>query len=517
VSAQVATVRAWWHVKHPGPTLGARLDTLYMVAISVGIFGSLLYGTASSALSRWVTPTTVAEWGPGIALVALAAIARWGTWQGPVVFAEADIGFLLGAPLSRRALAARPLARAVALGAGGGALVASVTLVGLGGRGRGVDAGDVVGLTLGLAMLGALGVAGAGLVQCSARASRAAAFALPLSVAAGAGLVVAARSGSGAQKAVLWSGPWGWAVQPVASGTAAAGGALIALAVVTAAAVVGVARRFGACPTERHLVRAEAHAGARASAWAFDARTARLALQRAGGPGRARAARTLRPPRRPGLAIPWRDASSGLRAPVRTLGTAVFAGCAAALAVAAAPHLAAEPIAALGTYVAAGIVLEPMRLEVDHPSTSLVLLRRPYGRILLAHLAVPIAVVALAAAVAGGAVGAFGDLPDHGAALVVLAVGLVPSVVACAALSSRRGGRVPISVLAAGAAGDPTGGGGTVIAWLLRWPLTAAILGALPLVIVAHTSALANSLPLAVVIEAVAPFVLGAMMLRSER
>jgi hypothetical protein len=515
VSAQVATVRAWWHVKRPGPTLGARLDTLYMVAISTAILGALLYGTASSALSNWITPVTVAQWGPAIVLVALAAVARWGSWQGPVVFAEPDVGFLLGAPLSRRSLAARPLARAVAWGACGGALVAAVTLVGLGGRGRGVDAFEVVGLTLGLALVGVLAVGLAGHVQCSARASRVAAIALPLSVLVGAGLVALARSG--AEKVVLWSGPWGWALQPVAGSTAAAIGALVALALVTALVVLGAARGFGSCPTERHVVRAEAHAGARASAWNWDARTARLALARAGGPSRTRAARSLRPPRRAALVIAWRDASSSLRAPTRMLGAAVLGAASGALAVAAAAHAAAEPIAALGIYLSASIVLEPLRLEVDHPSTSQILLRQAYGRVLLAHLAVPIAIVASAVALAGAGVAAVGDLPKHGGALVVIAVLVVPAIAACAALAARRGGRVPISVLAAGAAGDPTGGGGTVIAWLVRWPAAAAVLGALPLIIVAQTPALANGLPLAVVIAACAPVALGAVLAGSTR
>jgi hypothetical protein len=177
----------------------------------------------------------------------------------------------------------------------------------------------------------------------------------------------------------------------------------------------------------------------------------------------------------------------------------------------------AEPIAALGIYLAASIVLEPLRLEVDHPSTSQILLRRPFGRVLLAHLAIPIAIVAGAVAVAGAGVAAVGDLPEHGGALVVLAVLVVPTVVACAALASRRGGRVPISVLAAGAASDPTGGGGTVIAWLLRWPAAAAVLGALPLVIVAQTRALANGLPLALAIAACAPVVLGAVLAGTTR
>jgi hypothetical protein len=514
---RVGAVRAWWRVTRPGRSLGARLDTLYMVAISTGIFGALLYGTASSALATTITPATVPQWGPAVALVGLVAIARWGTWQGPVVFAAPDVAFLLGAPLSRRALAARPLARATALGAGAGAVVAAVTLVGLAGDGRGVGTGPAAGLALGLALLAVLGVALAGRVQCSARWSRAAAVALPLAVAVGAGLVAVARTSHAARTAVLWSGPWGWALQPVAgASTASSVAALAALAAVTTGTVVATARGFAACPTERHVVRAEARAGAVASAWAFDARTARLTLQRAGGAKRARATRHLSAPRRAALAVPWRDAASALRAPGRTLTGAALAAGASALAIAAAAHAAAEALAVLGTYLAASTLLEPLRMETDQPSASQVLLRRPFGRVLLGHLAVPLAVMASAAALAGAAVAAAGALPARGGALALMAVAVVPTVVGCAALSSRRGGRLPMSVLAVGSAADPVGGG-VVIAWLLAWPATAAVIGGLPLVLVARGTSLSNALTLALALAALAPPALAVTLAGSER
>jgi len=517
VGGRVGALRAWWRVTRPGPSLGSRLDRLYMVAISTGIFGALLYGTASSALATSITPETVPEWGPAVALVGLVAVARWGTWQGPVVFAAPDVAFLLRAPLSRRALAARPLARAAVAGAGVGVVVAAVTLVGLAGEGRGVGPGAAAGLALGLALLVVLGVAAAGRVQCSARWSRAAAVALPLAVAVGGALVAVARSGHAARTVVLWSGPWGWALQPVVGATTAASvAALAALAAVAAGAVVAAARGFGACPTERHVVRADARAGAVASAWAFDARTARLTLQRAAGARGARGGRRLGAPRHPGLAIPWRDASSALRAPGRTLTGAALAAGASVLAIAAATHAAAEVVAALGTYLAASTLLEPLRLETDQPSASQILLRRPFGRVLLGHLAVPLAVVATAAALAGAAVAAAGALPARGGALALMAVAVVPAIVGCAALSSRRGGRLPMSVLAVGSAADPVGGG-VVVAWLLAWPATAAAVGGLPLVLVARGTSLSSALTLALAVAAIVPPALAAVLAGSER
>ena len=59
--AHVAAVRAWWRVRRPGPPLSRRLDTAYMVAITVGILGAILYGSASSALGSVLTPRTVTE------------------------------------------------------------------------------------------------------------------------------------------------------------------------------------------------------------------------------------------------------------------------------------------------------------------------------------------------------------------------------------------------------------------------------------------------------------------------
>ena len=50
--AHVAAVRAWWRVRRPGAPLSKRLDTAYMVAITTGILGALLYGTASRPSAR---------------------------------------------------------------------------------------------------------------------------------------------------------------------------------------------------------------------------------------------------------------------------------------------------------------------------------------------------------------------------------------------------------------------------------------------------------------------------------
>ncbi|MEO8688075.1 MAG: hypothetical protein ABI611_07615, partial [Solirubrobacteraceae bacterium] len=209
-------MRAWWRVRNPPPGLGRRLDLLYTGTIMAAIFGALAYGTASSALAQVVTPHGLAVTGPALALLALLLTTHWGVYQGPVVFSVADVAHLLGAPLPRRALAARRLMLALAGGAAAGAVVAAVVIVGLAGEGRGLAVDDAAGITLGMAELGTLGVAGAWAVQGSARRERAARRATWPGVVAAAALVAASHAGAAGREVALWSGPWGWAVEPAA-------------------------------------------------------------------------------------------------------------------------------------------------------------------------------------------------------------------------------------------------------------------------------------------------------------
>src|SRR5262249_22719956 len=152
--------------------------------------------------------------------------------------------------------------RGLALGAGGGALVGALALVGLAGHGRSVTVATAAGLLAGTALCGVLGVAGAAHVQCSARWSRAAQVALWACGPVAAGMGGLARSSDTGRAVALWSGRWGWAVTPAAGvATPRALVALAALAALTAAAAVTAARAFGRCPTERHAVRAQAREG----------------------------------------------------------------------------------------------------------------------------------------------------------------------------------------------------------------------------------------------------------------
>ena len=96
------------------------------MALTGAIFGALVYSTAHSALAQVITVRGTSVWGPGLVLVGLVVVARWGAYQGPVVFSMGDVGHTLGAPLPRRGLAVRPLARGLARGAVAGAVLGAV-------------------------------------------------------------------------------------------------------------------------------------------------------------------------------------------------------------------------------------------------------------------------------------------------------------------------------------------------------------------------------------------------------
>jgi hypothetical protein len=501
----LADVRWWWREQRPGPGIWRRLDLAYTVAISVGILGALVYGTASSALAQVVTPDAMATYGPPAALLALLVVAQWGAYQGPVVYSVADVAHLLGAPLPRRGLAWRRLARGLGGGAGAGAVVAAVLLVGLAGEDRGVTTARAAGFAAGVAELGVLGVAAAWAVESSARRERLAARAIWPAVLVAAGLAAWAAGGGTGRRVALWSGPWGWAMQAAAgAGTAAWVAALALLTAATALAGAVAIRACGRCPAERHMRRAEARAGAVASLMSFDARSARRAFEtattarasRGGGTGFAWMRRTG------ALAIAWRDAVSARRAPGRVLEASALVGAGTVLALVEADRAAAVLAAMLLVYSGAARMLWPMRAELDLTSRLRVLLRPAAGRVLGAHMIVP-AVVTAAAAVAGAAGCAVaGGLGRNGAAAAVLAVAAAPIAVACAASSARRGGQLPSSVFATSVATDPSGGAIGILSWLALWPALGAALGAGPILLVTHNGLGATVVPVAIVAAA---------------
>jgi hypothetical protein len=483
---RVGDIRRFWHVVQAPPSLLKRLEPAYYVFITLAIGGPFVYGTASEALSEVATPRAVGIWGPSLTLVALLATLRWGAVQGPVVFSVADIHQLLGAPLRRAELVLGRLIRGLLTWTGAAAVVGGLVVVGVAGHHRGVEAARAAGFVVAIAILGLLGVVGAALVAGSARVDSATRRAAWPAVAAAAGLVVLADASPTGRHVALWSGPWGWAVQPLAGSGAAWPVAIVLLAALTAATLALAVRRRGAMPTERHLARAEARGGAVAAIYSMNARYVRRSLTSVGARPVAAGANRLRPPRSPRLAVAWRDAVAALAVPQRVGEAVALAAGGTAVCLVNGAHPVAVAAGGLAIYAGAARMLEPLRAETDQPGRVRVLLRAPIGKVLVQHALVPLLVVVTGALVAIAGCAAAGALPDHGGAAALLAALATPSITLCAALSSRRGGRLPPSVLAITYADTSGLSIGLIFGWIVLWPLVAAATEAVPISSVVH-------------------------------
>lgn len=481
----------WLAAARRSPSVGQRAQTVYIAVVVTAIFGVLVYGTASSALAAVIDPPAIARWGPSLMLLVLLGAGHWGTLQGPVVFSPADVTYLLGAPLVRAALVARPLRRALVLGLLAGALVAGVVVVGLTGDGRSAAVARCLGLVAGVGLAGVSCVALAFLVSIDSRAERVLRVASWPIVAVAGGLVVCAfAAGRAGRTVALWSGPWGWAVQAGAGvGTGEWIGALIALAV-AAVAAVGIAwRRRGAGETERFVRRAEGRNRLEASLMDLNLRTGRRNLAEVAGPAgrggdergrRVRGLRWLRSRARvvgrraPEAAVVWRDAVTAAQLPGRVVLSALLAAGGGALVLLDVAQPVAVVAGALLIYAAAAWLLEPMRIELDVPSRAAVFLGVRPGRALLAHAILPSVVVSAAVVVCAVALALAGRLAGGELAPALVAVITAPAVTCCAGMSARRGGRLPTDVLIAAVTSDPSGGGIVLLGWLLLWPAVAA-------------------------------------------
>jgi hypothetical protein len=147
-------------------------------------------------------------------------------------------------------------------------------------------------------------------------------------------------------------------------------------------------------------------------------------------------------------------------------------------------HPAAVAAGALATYAGAARLLEPLRAEIDQPGRARMLLRAPMGRVLVQHALVPAAVVLAAALLAVAGTAAAGALPSHGGAAALLAVAATPSIALCAALSARRGGELPPSLMAVTTTDTTGASAGLIVAWIVAFPALAAVLGTLPVAVV---------------------------------
>ncbi|GAA4674839.1 hypothetical protein [Streptomyces youssoufiensis] len=433
---------------------------------------------------------------PAALLLALLLIGYGATWRGPVTVERPALTWLLSAPLARAPVVLPRLLAALGLAAAGGAVaggVAGFLLAALrGGPWAGATtAGGWAGLCTAL-VGGALGVAverhepsllrrGPGVL----RATRAAIAALCAGGALGAMCGVPSWLGA----VCLWSGPWGWAAQPL---VAAVGGpapgwrVAAALAAGCAALAVWSARRAAPLiPLAALRRRATVAAQVTAALFALDLRQARGAVRTLETPG-ARPRLRLPPPRHRWLLIPWRDATGLLRSPAHLAWAALWTTVAVALT-AYAPtarggaQLVAVAGAAVAGYLAAAQLAEPARVEADDirraaplPTTA--------GALALWHACVPGAAL-LTGTGAGALLCALAGRWQPGLALLVAAV---PAYVAAALVSAYRG-PVPPHVLIGVETPMGNTGGPQAVAWYLRGPLV--LLGATIPVLVATARA----------------------------
>jgi hypothetical protein len=465
------------------------------------------YGGFGAGLERGL-PALFAALGLTLAMLA----ARDALWRGPVVLPGPTVGWLLAQPV-RRAAVLRPWLRlsvwlALLPGVLGG-LVGGMTLRVTGRASIGPALLCVVPAALCLPLLAvALGMAVERRPRWARRVRRWTAPAVLLlgALAAQTGLAGAGHRVRPLEWVELWSGPWGWAAQPVVR---ACGGhvpgwpAAVALLVVATAAAVFQAHRDAAkVPTAQLRARAATATTVASVMWSLELRAAKLALMEAGG-GESTRRIKLRPPSGTWgrhLVVVWRDALTLLRAPGR-LGRAVLWAAAAAGAAGLGADLGGERrpvglvVGLLCGYIAVGALAESARVETDDLRRAAWWPHR-FRALMLQHGIVP--------ALLGAVLGLLGAVPFavHGSLWPLLLMPLCAFPFTAAALYGACRGPARTQLMFIGGA-SPIGAPGPLIylAWYAAGPLVAVTVMSLVLEpAVAHGTGIARAALVAVVL-----------------
>ena len=447
--------------------------TAYQIYVTVlcGAIGGALGGHAISVLiGGSLGAHTLLVYGPAVLMLATLGALRFGTWQGPVSFSPADVGLLLCAPIGLAALVRPKLDHGLAVGAVAGAITAGALVLVMTGGPESTGAVRSALAVAGFASLGTLAVATSWLVQCSRRASALVRVASPPVVMLAAGLTVTATASSFGRVAGAWSGPWGWVIGPLA-GSPGWPVAVISLLVTTAAVTVLARRRAGAATTEQFLARAATRSGLSALVLTLDYRGAAL-THRAALPVPAGRLPRIGRPRRPRFAVLWRDAVALIRDRARGAWATLLAAGATYDVLVHPGQLGAAGLGAAALYFAASLLCEPLRIDIDQPDRSALLLPWAFPRVLVAHCVLPTmllvgvsAVTIIGAVLAGVAgIGALALVPTVLAPVVGVAV-------LCAALATRRGGRIDEFLISRLMSSDPSNPGGVIMIalWLAPW------------------------------------------------
>ena len=455
-----------------------------------------------------------------LTLLVFLVLLRDALWRGPVTVPQATADWLLGTPVSRRRLL-RPRFRGSAAGAllvgAVAGIVPAATLVALGLGGR--SDGEVLRLAgaamVSMALLFALATGLAGLIERYPGTGRWVRAATPVTLAAAVllgGLAAWAGLGrlpSAVAAVVLWSGPWGWAAQPVIAaaghavpassvaghaqpGSALPGGSVagnpapwwpLALALLAAAALAALAcadRAAAGVPAAALRARARTLGAMSAAALSMNTRGVATAYTAAGGARRARF--RLPPPRRRELVLLWRDLLALLRSPARLVSAVLLALLATALiAVAGHGHPVSLVLVASGLslgYLAAAWLCEGARLDADDPRRSVPLPIR-FQTLAWWHAGVPCLVLLVAAGIPAAAVCvAAGDLRP----LALLAV-TIPVLVGGALVNAFRGSFSPSLFV-----GVDTPVGNTAALSILFWYAWGTVLAVLPMTVLVSSA-----------------------------
>ncbi|WP_146166765.1 hypothetical protein [Streptosporangium nondiastaticum] len=357
-----------------GAGYGGGYAVYFLRRLRLGADYSAVGAHVQAALPAFFTLLTAA-----LALLA----ARDALWRGPVVVPAPSVGWLLAQPV-RRAVVLRPWFWLSAGVSAGTALVAAgAAAVVLRVLGLASPGGALLALLPAAVCLPLLAVAAgmavehrAGLAGFVRRFSPLAVVVLMLL----AGQTAAAAAGHRSavlEQVELWSGPWGWAAQPVVSAT---GGhapgwpaAVVLLVLLTAAGLVRGHRDAALVPTAQLRRRAATAQTVSSVMYSAELRAAKLALMDAAaagpGAGRMRGVRLPRP-RSKYLVVVWRDLLSLLRTPARLGKALMWLACASAVAALGLQFSGGARAVGLGAalllgYFAVGVLAEPARLETD--------------------------------------------------------------------------------------------------------------------------------------------------------
>lgn len=430
-------------------------DQLYRLYVAVFLVGAPMGWVIAQALDLAPTVSAglaaargadIAVWLPPLLAVVVVGGLRLGTWRGPVAMTDAEVAWLLAAPVPRvdlvRPRLARALAWGMAMGAGGGVAL-WVWLLSQTGAAALPSLGACLLATTATSLIA---LSGSWLVVVQPPMARGVLRATPVVLA-----LLAVGVAVGAGGVLRWSGPWGWATAVVqrAAGVSVPGWPVaLALLVGTTVLAAGWALRASTVPPVEELRRRAGIARAvGVGAFWVDLGAVTEARRRSVAHLLGRRRRRRPPlPSRPATALPWVTLMVLLRGP--WLWGRVVVLTTVALGAAAVPVSAGEPevasvllwmvIVLACAHGVAGALLEPVKVEVAQ-RFAIRWLRAAPLRVVATHLVtcgvVVAAVLAGAAAASALVLGAPAGWVGVAAATAVL---LAPSVTLAATYGALR-------------------------------------------------------------------------------